>query len=59
MGITDKVHERVGIAVMLFIRIREMLGSNLGQDINNADLGFPWFYSLTPGKLRDNALTRQ
>jgi hypothetical protein len=36
---------------MLWTHIREVLGSNLGTEIN--DWGFLWFYIASPCKLRD------
>jgi hypothetical protein len=58
MGRINTVQEQVGVAVNIFIRIREMLGSNLGRDIFHDSLSSSWFTSLPPGKLRDSALIR-
>jgi hypothetical protein len=56
LGIINTVHERVNLAVTLFILIREIFDSNIGQDIDDTSLGSSWFYSLPPGKLFSNRL---
>jgi hypothetical protein len=49
----NQLAETVGVSVTLCTRIRELLGSNLGQDNSYLDWSFPWLSTNPPGKRWD------
>jgi hypothetical protein len=50
---------RLGMAVTVFSRAGEVLGSNFGRDTIHPDRVFAWFLSFTPSKCPDSTRDSQ